>query len=109
LLKILVGLELADRGEIQRNPALKIGYLDQSQGLLDPDMNLVEAALLGLPDWEPHQMHRFLIRSGLFHYADFETRVGDLSSGQRRKLQIARMLTGRANLLALEGKSTGAG
>ena len=102
LLKILVGLEPADRGEVQRNPALKIGYLDQSQGLLDPGMTLVEAALLGLPGWEPHQMHTFLIRSGLFHYADFETRVGDLSSGQRRKLQIARMLTGRANLLALD-------
>jgi macrolide transport system ATP-binding/permease protein len=102
LLKILVGLEPADRGEVQRNPALKIGYLDQSQGLLDPGMRLVEAALVGLPDWEPHQMHTFLIRSGLFHYADFETRVGDLSSGQRRKLQIARMLTGRANLLALD-------
>jgi macrolide transport system ATP-binding/permease protein len=102
LLKILVGMDSADSGEVQRNPALKIGYLDQAQGLLDPALTLVEAALAGLPDWEPHQMHTFLIRSGLFHYADFETRVGDLSSGQRRKLQIARMLTGRANLLALD-------
>jgi macrolide transport system ATP-binding/permease protein len=102
LLKILVGIEPPDSGSVQRNPALRIGYLDQAQGLLDPALTLVEAALLGLPDWELHQMHTFLIRSGLFHYADFETRVGDLSSGQRRKLQIARMLTGRANLLALD-------
>jgi len=102
LLKILVDILQPDLGEVQRNPALKIGYLDQAQGLLDPSLTLVEAALLGLLEWEPHQMHTFLIRSGLFHYADFETRVGNLSSGQRRKLQIARMLTGRANLLALD-------
>lgn len=101
LLKILIGLERADSGEVQRNPALKTGYLDQAQGLLDPNLNLVEAVLTGL-EWEPHQMHTFLIRSGLFRYTDFETRVDSLSSGQRRKLQIARMLTGRANLLALD-------
>jgi macrolide transport system ATP-binding/permease protein len=43
-----------------------------------------------------------LIKSGLFRYDDFGKLVGQLSSGQRRKLQLARLIAGRANLLVLD-------
>jgi macrolide transport system ATP-binding/permease protein len=43
-----------------------------------------------------------LIRSGLFRYAELDRRVGQLSTGQQRKLQIACLIAGKANMLVLD-------
>ncbi len=43
-----------------------------------------------------------LLRMGLFRYDDLRVEVGALSSGQQRKLQLARLMAARANLLILD-------
>ena len=43
-----------------------------------------------------------LIRHGLFVYEDVRKPIGVLSIGQRRKLQIARLIARRANVLLLD-------
>jgi len=43
-----------------------------------------------------------LLAAGLFRYEDVRQPVGHLSSGQQRKLQIARLMGLRANLLLLD-------
>ncbi len=43
-----------------------------------------------------------LLRSGLFRYDDLDKRVGVLSAGQQRKLQIARLIAAQCNLLILD-------
>jgi macrolide transport system ATP-binding/permease protein len=48
---------------------------------------------------------------GLFHYGffradDLSKQVGQLSLGQRRKLQLAKLMAGRANLLLLDEPTT---
>lgn len=101
LLKILTGQERADSGEVYVNPAVRIGYLDQEQETLDEDMTLFEAYARDLPG-TAQQLKATLIKSGLFRWEEFDKRVGDLSRGQQRKLQIARLIAGRANLLVLD-------
>jgi macrolide transport system ATP-binding/permease protein len=101
LLKILLKREAADSGEVTINPAVRVGYLSQEQDTLDPAKTLFEAYREGLPEAD-QQLKATLIKSGLFRYDDFGKLVGQLSSGQRRKLQIARLIAGRANLLVLD-------
>ena len=43
-----------------------------------------------------------LLQSGLFRYDDLDKRVGVLSAGQQRKLQIARLIAEQRNLLILD-------
>lgn len=103
LVKILAGLEHPDSGEVYINPAVRIGYLDQEKGQLNPSLRLFEAFKDRLEtDMHEQQLKTFLIKSGLFRYDDFEKPVSGLSSGQRRKLQIARLIAGRANMLLLD-------
>jgi macrolide transport system ATP-binding/permease protein len=101
LLKILVGKDEADRGEVYLNPAVKIGYLDQEGANLDPEHSVLEAFAEGM-DYTQQQLITMLLRGGLFRYDDLGKLVGQLSSGQRRKLQIARLIAGQANLLVLD-------
>lgn len=101
LLKLIVGVEKPDSGQVYINPAVRIGYLDQEGEGLNPNHTVFEAYQDGLFESE-QQLKATLLKSGLFRYEEFSLRVGDLSSGQKRKLQIARVIAARANLLILD-------
>lgn len=101
LLKILLGLETADGGEFAIHPQAKIGYLDQENTRFHPNSTLLEAYLDGL-EGDTQALKAMLLQSGLFYYDDLEKPVGALSSGQARKLQLARLMASRANLLILD-------
>ncbi|MCC6613272.1 MAG: ABC-F family ATP-binding cassette domain-containing protein [Anaerolineae bacterium] len=101
LLRLLLGLEAPDAGTVWTHAAVKIGYLAQEAGRFDPERSLFEVYRDGLPG-DDQAWKSELIQSGLFRYDDFATAVGVLSSGQRRKLQIARLIAERANLLVLD-------
>ena len=101
LLRILARAETPDAGSVYVNPAVQLGYLDQERRTLDPSADIFEAYRAGL-DGHDQQLMSILLRSGLFRYDDLRGKVGQLSSGQQRKLQIARLIAGRANLLLLD-------
>jgi macrolide transport system ATP-binding/permease protein len=101
LLKILASLETPDSGEVYLNPQVKIGYLDQEQENLDLEQTVFEAYREGLSGTE-QQLKAALLTSGLFRYEELVKTLRQLSSGQRRKLQIARLIAERANLLLLD-------
>ncbi|MBC7871614.1 MAG: ABC-F type ribosomal protection protein [Chitinophagaceae bacterium] len=101
LLRLLAGVENPDSGEIYRNPAVRVGYLDQEGRGLDPEKTVFTAYQEGLFGHE-QQLMSILLRSGLFRHDELERKVGQLSLGQRRKLQLARLIAGRANLLILD-------
>ncbi len=101
LLRILTGFETADTGEVTINPAVKLGYLDQEGRTLDPDLTVFEAYQQGLEGSE-QALKSILLQSGLFRYDDIDKRVGVLSAGQQRKLQIARLIADGSNLLILD-------
>lgn len=101
LLRLLAGLEAPNHGEIYVNPQVRRGYMDQDQQHLDPHQTIFEAYTAGLPGTE--QQHKAVILSaGLFRYEELQRPVGSLSSGQKRKLQIARLMAEKANLLILD-------
>ncbi|MFN8378469.1 MAG: ABC-F family ATP-binding cassette domain-containing protein [Anaerolineae bacterium] len=101
LLRLLVGAETPDAGERMLHPAAQIGYLDQDGASLDSEQTVFETYRAGLEGTD--QMWKStLLESGLFRYEDLGLPVEALSSGQRRKLQIAGLIAGRANLLVLD-------
>ncbi|MEO8396269.1 MAG: ribosomal protection-like ABC-F family protein, partial [Chloroflexota bacterium] len=101
LMRILTGFEMPDSGTVYRNPAVKIGYLDQEGRTLDPTLTVFEAYQQGLEGSE-QALKSILLQSGLFRYDDLDKQVGVLSAGQQRKLQIARLIADQANLLILD-------
>lgn len=101
LLRILAGIEAPDSGEVSVNPQVRIGYLDQFGADLDDSLTVVEAFSQGLEGAEQAHISDLLV-SGLFRYDEVRRRIGVLSGGQRRKLQIARLIASRANLLLLD-------
>jgi macrolide transport system ATP-binding/permease protein len=101
LLKILAGVETADMGSVNSSPTVKIGYLDQEQESLDLSQFVLDAYRQdsAAPD---EKLIADLIRYGLFVYDDVRKPIAALSIGQRRKLQIARLIAQRANVLLLD-------
>jgi macrolide transport system ATP-binding/permease protein len=101
LLRILAGKERPDAGRVSRAPSVVIGYLDQEQEGLDPHQTVFEAYRAGLAGHED-ALRADLFRYGFFRYDDVRKKVGELSAGQRRKLQLARLMVTRANVLLLD-------
>jgi macrolide transport system ATP-binding/permease protein len=100
LLKLMAGLLRPDEGVVRTAPGVAVGYLDQ-EAALDPERTVLEAYAEGLVGYEEEHVAG-LARYGLFGPEDARKRVGQLSVGQRRKLQIARLVATRANVLLLD-------
>ncbi|MBX3000030.1 MAG: ABC-F type ribosomal protection protein [Caldilineaceae bacterium] len=101
LLRILAGIDSADQGEVTRAGSVIIGYLDQEQETLDPSLTLFEVYRQGLTG-HFEEIKAALLRYHLFTWPDLMKKVGALSIGQKRKLQIARLMAVGANLLLLD-------
>jgi macrolide transport system ATP-binding/permease protein len=101
LLNILAGLDQSDTGTVRIVPTVRVGVLDQHARSLDPTKTVLDAYRDGVTDYE-HNIISDLLRHGLFTLDDLEKRVGELSAGQRRKLQIARLVVQQPNLLLLD-------
>ncbi len=101
LLRILAGVEAADAGEIRRAVSAVVGYLDQEPATL-PQSGSVLAAYTNGRVGDPEQIKAELLGFGFFTYPDLLKPVRALSIGQKRKLQLARLMATRANLLLLD-------
>ncbi len=101
LLRLLLGLEEPDEGEIRRAPGLRVGYLPQDPVTGDPDRTILDAYREGLVGYEG-TLVAGLLGNGLFRLEDLPKRVGQLSLGQRRKLEITRLVALRPNALVLD-------
>lgn len=101
LLKLIIGQEQRDRGEIQVAPGARIGYLPQDPEDLDPEKTVLDMYRYGQVGYEGEFVGR-LIGYGLFRLEDMQKRVGQLSLGQRRKLEIARLMAQGPNVLLLD-------
>jgi macrolide transport system ATP-binding/permease protein len=101
LLRLLAGRERPDAGAVRLAPKVVVGSLDQESDGLDPGETVFEAYRRGLLG-EADELRAGLARHGFFRHEDVGKRVGDLSAGQRRKLQLARLVATRANLLLLD-------
>ncbi len=100
LLKLVMGLEQPDEGSIRVVESARIGYLPQDP-YLDETKTVIDSYRYGQVGYEGEFVGR-LIGYGLFQLADMQKRVGQLSLGQRRKLEIARLMAASPNALLLD-------
>lgn len=101
LLRILAGQEEAETGSVTLPASVVLGYLDQEQEALDNDLTLFEAYRQGL-DGHFEELKAALLRYHLFTWPELMKPVRTLSIGQKRKLQLARLMATGANLLLLD-------
>lgn len=100
LLKQLLDPESVGGGEIRLGPSIQIGYYDQEHENLDYDRTLIEEIRLAAALSQEAAV-AFLNRF-LFSYDQMRGRVGDLSGGERSRLQLAKLMLSRPNLLLLD-------
>ena len=102
LLSLLAGIIEPDGGRVIRTRGVRVGVLGQADALSDDDM--VEHAVVGdIPEyeWAGDARVRDII-SGLAADIPWQGRVGDLSGGQRRRVDLARLLIGDWDVLMLD-------
>jgi macrolide transport system ATP-binding/permease protein len=101
LLKLITGQEAPDSGKITLAPGVRIGYLPQEPEDLDPAKTVLDMYRYDQIGYEGEFVGR-LIGYGLFRLEDMQKRVDQLSLGQRRKLEIARLMAREPNVLLLD-------
>ncbi|MFH8347337.1 ribosomal protection-like ABC-F family protein [Streptomyces sp. NPDC018045] len=99
LLRVLAGDLRPDTGTVRR-PA-RTGYLAQELSATPPRQPLLAAFAAGLPG-PPEEHAPELLALGLFREEDLRVPVAALSIGQRRRLELARLVTRPADLLVLD-------
>ncbi len=109
LLEILAGRLQPDSGTVEMGSTVKLGYFDQENRELDPNMKVIDslrevAESIPLANGEvltaAQMLERFLFSGRLQH-----TLVGHLSGGERRRLYLLQILMGNPNVLFLDEPS----
>ena len=106
LLDLLAGLRSPQSGKIKRGVTLRVGYLSQSVGELD-DEDRVLQSVTRLKQATRLATGREASASNLLEEFGFTgdklvARIGDLSGGERRRLQFLRLLLEEPNVLLLD-------
>jgi len=106
LLDLLAGLKSPQGGKIKRGVTLRVGYLSQSVGELD-DEDRVLQSVTRLKQATRLATGREASASNLLEEFGFTgdklvARIGDLSGGERRRLQFLRLLLEEPNVLLLD-------
>ncbi len=101
LFRLLIGMEQPSTGNIHVADAAQIGYLPQEPELRDQTKTVIEAYRYGQVGYEGEFIGR-LLGYGLFRLEDISKQVRQLSTGQRRKLEIARLMAEKPNVLLLD-------
>ncbi len=108
LFKMIAGIEKPDSGTIRMGDSVKFAYVEQLRDQLDDNKTVWEAISDGQ---EQLQIGNYETSSraycGRFNFkgGDQKKRVGELSGGERGRLQLACVLKQGANLLLLDEPS----
>jgi len=105
LFKTIVGLEPLDGGDLKIGESVKISYVDQSRGGIDPNKTLWEVVSDGddfLQVGNVEIPSRAYVSQFGFKGADQQKPAGVLSGGERNRLNLALTLKQGGNLLLLD-------
>ncbi|WP_426298040.1 energy-dependent translational throttle protein EttA [Arthrobacter sp. R-11] len=105
LFKTIVGIEPLDGGDLKIGESVKISYVDQSRGGIDPNKTLWEVVSDGLDHIQVGQVEmpsRAYVSAFGFKGPDQQKKAGVLSGGERNRLNLALTLKQGGNLLLLD-------
>jgi ATP-binding cassette ChvD family protein len=105
LFKTIVGLEKPDAGTVEVGDTVKISYVDQSRGGIDPAKTLWQVVSDGLDYIQVGNVEipsRAYVSSFGFKGPDQQKPAGVLSGGERNRLNLALTLKEGGNLLLLD-------
>ncbi|MFM6966900.1 MAG: energy-dependent translational throttle protein EttA [Rhodoluna sp.] len=105
LFKTIVGLENLDGGDLKVGETVKISYVDQSRGGIDPSKTLWEVVSGGLDYIQVGNQEmpsRAYVAAFGFKGPDQQKPAGVLSGGERNRLNLALTLKEGGNLLLLD-------
>jgi ATP-binding cassette ChvD family protein len=105
LFRMITGEEKPDAGELKVGQTVKISYVDQSRGGIDPNKNVWEVVSDGLDfikvaNFEMNS--RAYVASFGFKGPDQQKKAGVLSGGERNRLNLALTLKMGGNMLLLD-------
>ncbi len=105
LFRMITGQDKPDKGKIRIGETVKLGYVDQSRDVLDPNKTIWQEITGGQ---EQVQLGKMLMNSRAyvsrfnFGGTDQQKKVGVLSGGERNRVHLARILKEEANVLLLD-------
>jgi len=105
LFKTIVGLEPLDGGDLKVGETVKISYVDQTRGNIDPNKTLWEVVSDGLDIITVGKTEipsRAYVSKFGFKGPDQQKKAGVLSGGERNRLNLALTLKEGGNLLLLD-------
>jgi ATP-binding cassette subfamily F protein 3 len=100
MIRMLLGQEEPDSGEIKIGPSVSVGYYAQEHETLDFNQVLLDAVRYAGGISESNAV-AYLLRY-LFTYQQIKQKIGDLSGGERSRLQLALLVLSGANFLLLD-------
>ncbi len=105
LLRVISGEEPLDSGRVSHVGDVRIGYLRQVP-TFDPELTIAEAVTEGRPahEWAGDPRVREVLTGllGGFDEDLLARRIGPLSGGERRRVELARLLISELDLLLLD-------
>ncbi|HEX2053823.1 MAG TPA: ATP-binding cassette domain-containing protein, partial [Actinomycetota bacterium] len=105
LFRMITGHETPDSGDLKVGPTVELAYVDQSRESLDGDKTVYDEVTGGLDHLVVggREIHgRAYVASFGFKGTDQQKKVGNLSGGERNRLQLAKVLRSGGNVLLLD-------
>lgn len=100
MLRMILGKEMPDTGEIKIGPSVSIGHYAQEHETLDFNQTVLDAVRYA-GEMSESRATAFLLRY-LFTYKQVSQKIGELSGGERSRLQLALVVLSGANFLLLD-------
>jgi ATP-binding cassette ChvD family protein len=105
LFRMVVGAEAPDGGVLKVGSTVSLAYVDQSRDDLDPSKTVFEEITGGADTMVVggRELHGRAYVAGFgFKGSDQQKKVGDLSGGERNRVQLAKVLRHGGNVLLLD-------
>jgi ATP-binding cassette ChvD family protein len=105
LFRMIAGEDKPDAGHLVLGPTVQLAYVDQSRDALDGEATVYDEITGGhdLIVVGHRELHgRAYVASFGFTGSDQQKKVGQLSGGERNRVQLAKVLTRGGNLLLLD-------
>ncbi|MGA9853471.1 MAG: energy-dependent translational throttle protein EttA [Gammaproteobacteria bacterium] len=105
LFRLIMGREKTDAGELRIGPSVKLAYVDQSRDALNSGKTVWEEISNGQDNLivgNYQTPSRAYVGRFNFKGPDQQKRVGDLSGGERNRVQLAKVLRNGGNVLLLD-------